>query len=90
MLSGQSAAEWLTVRDLGRIGIHCDPHVGQSLLGVKASRCEVEDFLLRRTFFFFFNKALRKKVVTVVSVRLSEEEHVCGKHSCCNSKGQGI
>lgn len=52
MLSGQSAAEWLTVGDLGRIGIHCDPHVGQSLLGVKASRCEVEDFLVRRIFFF--------------------------------------
>ena len=55
MLPGQSAAEWLTVRDLGRIGIHCDPDdVGQSLLGVKASRCEVEDFSLRITFFFFF------------------------------------
>ena len=79
MLSGQSSAEWLTVRGLGRIGIHCDPHVGQSLLGVKASRT-----------FFFFNKAFRKKVVTVVSVRLPEGEHVCGKHSCCNSKGQGI
>lgn len=59
-----------------------------SLLGVKASRCEVEDFSLRRTF-FFLNKAFRKQVVTVVCGRLPEEEYVCGKRSCRNSKGQG-
>lgn len=90
MLPGPSAAEWLAVRDFGRIGIHCDPDdAGQSLLGVKTSRCEVKDFSLRRTL-FFFNEAFRKQVVTVVSVRLPEEECVCGKRSCCNGKGQGI
>lgn len=53
MLPGPSAAEWLAVRDFGRIGIHCDPDdAGQSLLGVKTSRCEVKDFSLRRTLFF--------------------------------------